>query len=113
MAGGDEAEAAEGGASAAATSNRTRSTAGAKVQRKKKKKTASYKQDMRPRIERILGQMEIMLLTGMDEVAGEAHEEEWCDVECPALVRMFVNKRGEFARWIMDATSWEEAVGVV
>ena len=76
MVGGDEAEAAEGGASAAATSNRTRSTAGAKVPHKKKKKTASYKQDMRPLIERILGQMELMLLTGMDDVSDEAQEEE-------------------------------------
>jgi hypothetical protein len=40
--------------------------------------------------------MELMLLTGMDEVAYEAQEEEWCDVERPALVRLFVNKREEF-----------------
>jgi len=55
--------------------------------------------------------MELMLLTCMDEVADEAQEEEWSDVECPALVRLFVNKRGEFARWILDAANREEAVG--
>ena len=39
---------------------------------------------MRPVIERLLGQVELMLLTCMDEVADEAHEDEWSDVECPA-----------------------------
>jgi hypothetical protein len=68
---------------------------------------------MRPLIERILGQMELMLLTGMKEVAYEAQEAEWCEVECPALVRLFVNKRGEFVRWILVAASREEAVGVL
>ena len=34
-------------------------------------------------------------------------------MDCPALVRLFINKRGEFARWIMDATNREEAVGVM
>ena len=68
---------------------------------------------MRPVIERILGQMELMLLTCMDEVADEAHEPEWSDVEFPALVKLFVNKRGEFARWILDAANREEAVGIL
>jgi len=57
--------------------------------------------------------MELMLLTGMDEVADEAHEPEWSDVECPALVRLFVNTRGEFARWILGAANKEEAVGIM
>ena len=70
-------------------------------------------QEMRPVIERLLGQMELMLLTGIDEVADEAQEEEWSEVECPTLVRLFINKRGEFARWILDATSREEAVRVL
>jgi len=38
--------------------------------------------------------MELILLTGIDEVADEAHEKEWSDVDCPALVRLFINKRG-------------------
>jgi hypothetical protein len=57
--------------------------------------------------------MELILLTRMDKVADEAQEEEWSDVECPALVRLFVNKRREFARWILDATNREEAVGIL
>jgi hypothetical protein len=57
--------------------------------------------------------MELILLTGIDEVADEAHEKEWSDVGCPALVRLFINKRGEFARWILDAANREEAVGVM
>ena len=90
------------------TSGGTRSTPRARSTRKKKKRTAPYKQEIRPVIERILLQMELMLLTGMDEVIDEAQEAEWSDVECPALVRLFVNKRGEFARWILDAASREE-----
>ena len=47
---------------------------------------------MRPVIERLLGQMELILLTRVDEVDDEAQEEEWSDVECPALMRLFFNK---------------------
>jgi len=68
---------------------------------------------MMPVIERLLGQLELILLTKMDEVADEAQEEEWSDVEYPALVRLFVNKREEFARWISDAANREEAVGIL
>ena len=57
--------------------------------------------------------MELIQFTRMDEVADEAHEDEWSDVECPALVRLFINKRGEFARWILDAANREEAVGAI
>jgi hypothetical protein len=49
---------------------------------------------MRPVIERLMRQMELILLTGMDEVVDVEHEEEWSDAECPALVRLFINKRG-------------------
>ena len=49
----------------------------------------------------------------MGEVADEAHEEEWSDVECPAIVRLFFNKRGILARWMLDAASREEAVGIM
>jgi len=49
----------------------------------------------------------------MDKVADVGQEEEWSDAECLALVRLFINKRGEFARWMMDAENREEAVGVM
>ena len=110
---GEETEDTAGRPGAAATSGRARTAPGTKSTRKKKIRTATYKHEMRPVIERILGHMELMLLTGMDEVADEAQEEEWSDVECPALVRLFVNKRGEFARWILDAASREEVVGIL
>ena len=57
--------------------------------------------------------MEMILLTCMEEVAYVGQEEEWSDAECPALVRLFINKRVEFARWMMDATNREEAVEVM
>jgi hypothetical protein len=49
----------------------------------------------------------------MEEVADINQEEEWRDAECPALVRLFINKRGEFARWMLEAANREEAVGVL
>jgi hypothetical protein len=110
---GEETEDTAGRSGAAANSGGARSTPGTSSTRKKKKKTETYKQEMRPVIERLLGQMELMLLTGMGEVDDEAHEDEWSDVECPALVKLFVNQRGEFARWILDAASREEAVGII
>ena len=97
---GEETEDIAGRSGAATTSGRARSAPRTKAARKKKKRAAAYKQEMRPVIERLLGQLELMLLTCMDEVADEAKEEEWSDVKCPELVRFFVNKRGEFARWI-------------
>ena len=57
--------------------------------------------------------MKIILLTDMKEVADVEQEEECSDAECFALVRLFNNKRGEFARWMMDAANREEAVGVM
>jgi hypothetical protein len=113
MAEGDTAEKTQGEAYAAATSDRTKSAAGGKITRRKKKKIASYKQEIKPVIERLLGQRKLMILTGMDEVEDEAQEEELSEVECPAYVQLFINKRGVFARWIMDVASREEAVGVL
>ncbi len=54
-----------------------------------------YKHEMKPLIERLLAQMELILLTGMEEVADGGQEDEWNDAEYPALVmRLFINKRG-------------------
>jgi ribonuclease HI len=100
-------------AAAATTSDRSKSTIGAKTTRKKQRKKASYTQEMKPVTERHLGQMELILLTGMDEVANMAQEKERSDVGCPALAILLTNKRGEFARWMQDASNREEAVGVM
>ena len=60
---GEEAEDTTGRSGAAATSDRTRSAAGAKSARKRNMKAATYKQEMRPVIERLVGQMELIILT--------------------------------------------------
>ena len=68
----DEGEDTPGRSDTATNSGTTRSIARAKSASKKKKRKATYKQEVRPVIERILGQMELILLTGMDEVEDEA-----------------------------------------
>ena len=72
-----------------------------------------YKQQVKPIFERLLGQLELALLGGMEEVVGIRTEMEWTTMECPAIVRLFVNKQREFARFVMDASSQDEAVGAV
>ena len=57
--------------------------------------------------------MELILLTGMEEVADVGQEEEWNDAKCPEMVWLFINTRGGFARWMMDAENPEEAVEVL
>ena len=34
-------------------------------------------------------------------------------MECPAIVRLFLNKQREFARFVMATSSQDEAVGAV
>ena len=70
-----------------------------------------YKQEVRPIFERLLGQLELALLGGTEEVVSKNTESEWSIVDCPALVRLFMNKQREFARFIMSASSKAEAVG--
>ena len=94
-------------------SGRTGSNARTKATWKKHRKKASCKHVVKPLIERLLAHMELMLLTCMEEVADINQEEEWRDAECPALVKLFINKRGEFARWMVDAANREEAVEVI
>ena len=82
--------------------------------KRKAKRTRSrmgYKQQVRPMFERLLGQLELALLGGMEEVVSKSTESEWSTVDCPALVRLFMNKQTEFARFIMAASSKAEAVG--
>jgi len=96
-----------------AASDKTKSKAGTKARRKRQRKKATYKQEVKPIIERLLTHMELILLTCMEEVADFGQEEEWRDAEYPALVRLFINKRGEFARWMPDAANREEAMGAM
>jgi hypothetical protein len=70
----------------------------------------SYMQQVRPVFERLLGQMELALLGGLEDVANTRPENEWRTVDCPAMVRMFVSKQKVFARFVLEATSHEEAV---
>ena len=91
---GDVTENSQRRATSAASSERSKSTAGAKVARKRQKKKATYKQKRKPVIERLMAQMDLILLTGMDEVADAEQEEKWSNAECLALVRLFINKRG-------------------
>ena len=72
-----------------------------------------YKQQVKPIFERLLGQLELALLGGMEEEVSIRTETEWATVECPAIARLFVNKQREFARLGMDAANHDEAVGVV
>jgi len=71
----------------------------------------TYMQQVRPVFERLLGQLEMALLGGLEEMANVRTENEWRTVDCPAMVRMYVNKQKSFARFVLEATSHEEAVG--
>ena len=71
----------------------------------------TYMQQVNPVFERLLCQLELALLGGVEDVADIRTENEWRIVECPAMVRMFVNKQKSFARFVLEAASHEEAVG--
>jgi hypothetical protein len=66
---------------------------------------------VKPVFERLLGQLELALLGGMEDVADVRQENEWTTADCPAMVRLFVNKQRGFARLVMDPASHDEAVG--
>jgi hypothetical protein len=72
-----------------------------------------YKQQLKPILERLLGQLELALMGRMEEVESRRTEEEWSIVNCPAIVQLFVNKQREFARFLMAATNQDETVGAV
>jgi hypothetical protein len=72
-----------------------------------------YKQQLKPIFERLMGQVELALMGRMEEFESRRVEEEWNTVDCPAIVQLFVNKQREFARFIMAASSQDEAVGDV
>ena len=78
---------------------------------KRMKSRMSYMQQVKPIFDRLLGQLELALLGGMEDVADTRSENEWRTMDCPAMVRMFVNKRKVFARFVLEAASHEEAVG--
>jgi len=88
---------------------------GATAKTRRKTRTArgrmTYLQQVRPVFEKLLGQLELALLGGLEDVTDIRTESEWRTVECPALVRLFVNKQRGFARFLLEATSHEEAVG--
>jgi len=75
------------------------------------KSRMSYMQQVRSVFERLLGQLELALLGGLEDVADTRLENEWRTLDCPAMVRMFVNKHKVFARFVLEAASHEEAVG--
>jgi hypothetical protein len=52
-----------------------------------------YMQQVKPVIERLLGQMEMALLGGMEDAAHVYQETKWTTADCPAIVRLFVNKQ--------------------
>ena len=55
--------------------------------------------------------MELVLLGGLGDIADIRTENEWRSADCPAITRHFVNKQREFAKFVMEAGSHEEAVG--
>ena len=55
--------------------------------------------------------MELVLLGGIEVVADTRTENEWRTADCPTMVRLSVNKQKEFARFVLEATSHEEAMG--
>jgi hypothetical protein len=61
-------------------------------------------------MEGLLGQLEMALVTGMEEVPGERNEGEWENVACPpAIVQLVVNKHELFVRALLGkgASSWD------
>jgi hypothetical protein len=100
--------------SAALTASGSEGTRMSTRGRKKARRTQTrmgYKQQVKPIFEILLGQLELALLAGMEDTASIRSETKWTTVECPAIVRLFVNKQREFARFLMDAGSYDEAVG--
>ena len=71
----------------------------------------SYIRQVKPVFERLLGQLELAILGGMEDVTYTMTENEWRTMDCPAMVRLFVNKQKVFARSVLEAASHEEAVG--
>jgi hypothetical protein len=110
----------EGGAGAASTGRRmgteeeSNITGAASKARRRARKTRgqmTYLQQVKPVFERLMGQLELALMGGLEEVTDIRTDSEWGTVDCPALVRMFVNKQRGFARFVLEAASHEEAVG--
>jgi hypothetical protein len=110
-AGGDGLASAERGMGTDKEMNMTGATARTRRKARKTKGHMTYMQQVKPVFERLLGQLELALLGGVEEVADIRTEREWRTVECPAMVRMPVNKQKGFARFVLEAASHEEAVG--
>ncbi len=58
----------------------------------------------------LLGQMELALLGGADDVEDVRMEEEWMDTACPSLVQMLVKKLTWMAIFWLNANGREEAL---
>ena len=84
-----------------------------KVRRRARKSRAriGFMQLVKPNFDRLLGQLELALLTGLNGMADIYQEPEWTKSNCPAIVLLFVNKQREFARFVMDAANQDEAAG--
>ena len=75
------------------------------------KSRISYMQHVKPVFEKLLGQLDLALLGELGDVADIRTESEWRTADCPAMTRLFVNKQRDFARFVLEAASHEEAVG--
>ncbi len=89
----------------------TEKSAEVKRRAKKGKTGQTYMQQVKPVFKRLLGQLELVLLGGMDDEEDVRHEIEWTSADCFAIVRLFVNNQKEFARCMMEAASRDEVVG--
>ncbi len=59
-------------------------------------------------METMLGHLEIVLMTGMEEIPGELNDEEHNDAACPSIARLTVNKQELFARALLgDVHTWD------
>ena len=53
--------------------------------------------------------MEIVLMTGMEEVPGELNDEEQADAACPTVTRLAVNKLDLFAMALLGVVhTWDQ-----
>ena len=58
---------------------------------RKIKPRMDYMQQVNPVFERLMGQLELALLRGMEDATDVLQETEWTTTDCPTMVRLFVN----------------------
>jgi hypothetical protein len=69
------------------------------------KRRSGFKDKVKALVERLYGQIEMVLMDGMVGIPNKRQEPIWTDARCPNMVNLFVNKQTYYSGMIMGVQS--------